>query len=140
MELVALILAAELICLRVTELIAKIFQGRDLFNEMAIVRLMNSITRLAILLPMVFLVSSLTAVQWAATYFIAAIFSLLFGLYLLQHKIGIEAPPADYQTDGASDGIHFASGITSARLSSEFDKALVYSLAGASSAGVSRGG
>ncbi len=136
LELVALILAAELICLRVTELIAKIFQGRDLFNEMAIVRLMNSVTRLAILLPITFLVSGLTAVQWAAAYFVAAVLSLLFSLYLLQRKIGIEAPPADYQTDGASDGIHFASGITSARLSSEFDKALVYGLAGASSAGV----
>ncbi|MCH8158578.1 MAG: oligosaccharide flippase family protein [Proteobacteria bacterium] len=134
--LVALILAAELIFLRVTELIARIFQGRDDFNEMATVRLMNSVARLAILLPMTFLVSGLTAVQWAAAYFVAAVLSLLFSLYLLQRKIGIKAPPTYYRIDGASDGIHFASGITAARLSSEFDKALVHGLAGANSAGI----
>jgi len=134
--LVALILAAELIFLRVTELIARIFQGRDDFNEMATVRLMTSVARLAILLPITFLVSGLTAVQWAAGYFVAAVLSLLFSLYLLQRKIGIKAPPTYYRIDGASDGIHFASGITAARLSSEFDKALVYGLAGANSAGI----
>lgn len=134
--LVALILAAELIFLRVTELIAKVFQGCDKFSEMAIVRLMNSVTRLAILLPMTFLVSGLTAVQWAAAYFVAAILSLLFSLYLLQRKIGINAPPSYYRKEGATDGIHFASSITSARLSSEFDKTLVHSLAGANSAGI----
>ena len=91
--LVALILAAELIFLRVTELIARIFQGRDDFNEMATVRLMTSVARLAILLPITFLVSGLTAVQWAAGYFVAAVLSLLFSLYLLQRKVGIKAPP-----------------------------------------------
>lgn len=136
LDLIGLILAAELLFLRVTELVARIFQGHDLFKEMAVTRLMNSATRLAILAPIAMLDSGLTAVQWAWVYCIAATLSLLFSLYFLHRKIGINAPPTSYHKEGAADGIHFASGITSARLSSEFDKALVYGLAGAYSAGI----
>jgi len=136
LDLVALVFTAELACLRVTELIAKIFQGSHLFREMAVTRLSNSVGRLLVLASVATTVSRLTAVQWAWAYLLAGFLSLVFSLLLLQKKIGINGPKSASNGEGLSDGIHFAAGITSVRLNSEFDKALVLEFAGASSAGV----
>ena len=131
-----LILVAELFCLRITELIAKIFQGSDRYHDMAIVRLMISVCRLAVLTPVAVLYSSLTLWQWGWANVIAAVLALAFGVAYLRLRIGLAAPRTFGQQHDIPDGLHFAAGITSTRLGSEFDKALVLGFAGAASAGV----
>jgi O-antigen/teichoic acid export membrane protein len=134
--LVMLILIAELLCLRLTELIAKIFQGNCFYRKMAITRLMNSVARLLVLAPMAAFYSQLTALQWGWAYFIAAVLSMAFSIAFLQVHIGISAPTPKKGHLSASDGVHFAAGVMSTRLSSEFDKSLVLGLAGTAGAGI----
>ncbi|MGI9262425.1 MAG: lipopolysaccharide biosynthesis protein, partial [Woeseiaceae bacterium] len=134
-DLVATILIAELLCLRVTELIAKIFQGNGLYREMAFTRLANSIARLLVLGLIASQVAELSAGQWGWAYLVAALLSLTFSLAYLKWRIGISAASKSAYM-GISDGVHFAAGVTSSRLSSEFDKALVLGLSGATGAGI----
>lgn len=134
-DLVAAILIAELLCLRITELVAKIFQGNGFYREMAITRLVNSIARLVVLSLIATQVSMLSAVEWGWAYLLAALLSLAFSILYLKRRIGIAAPSTGPYLS-ISDGVHFAAGVTSSRLSSEFDKALVLGLSGAASAGV----
>lgn len=134
--LVVLILTAELGLLRVTELIAKIFQGNDLFREMAVTRLANSISRLLILGLVATSMSELTAVQWGCVNLLAAFSSLFFSLLYMRARLGLALPDSKWKAPRLHDGLHFAAGITSVRLSTEFDKSLVLGIAGAAGAGI----
>lgn len=135
-ELVALILIAELLCLRLTELIAKVFQGNSSYRKMAVTRLMNSVARLLVLAPVAAFYSQLTALQWGWVYCVAAVMSMIFSIAFLKICIGISAPTPNKGRVSASDGMHFAAGVMSTRLSSEFDKSLVLGLAGTAGAGI----
>jgi O-antigen/teichoic acid export membrane protein len=98
--LIILVLVAELICLRITELIAKIFQGAELFHQMAATRLSNSLTRLPILAVLALAVSGLTATEWAWAYLATAIGSLGFSVLLLHKHIGIGKSGGDVTSKG----------------------------------------
>lgn len=135
-SVVALILVAELVFLRGTELIAKILQGNDRFFDMAIARLSNSAARLAVLVPIAISGSGITAVQWAWAYALAAIVSFVFCAVLMRRTVEPDGVVRRRSRDEDIDGLHFCSGITSGRLSSEFDKAMTLSLADAASAGI----
>ena len=134
-SLVAVILVAELLLLRPTELIAKIFQGLGRYREMALTRLLNSLTRLMVLAPLAVAYTTLSPRQWGWAYLVAAVASTALAMVYVFRRAGIGSY-VNAGGPGIRDGAHFASGITSARMSSEFDKALVLALAGSTGAGI----
>lgn len=131
-----LVLTAELGILRVNELIAKIFQGNELFREMAITRLGISVSRLLVLGSVAMVTSEITVVLWGWAYLLAALLSLSASIFHLRARIRLAAPESLWEVPGLHDGLHFAAGITSVRLSTEFDKSLVLGIAGAAGAGI----
>lgn len=135
-ELTVLVLTAELLFLRTVELVAKIFQGNDLFRDMALTRLGISLARLIVLAVIALLSSSLTAPQWGWANLVAAVIALIVAMLFIQRRLGITLPQRGGRKSSLHDGLHFAAGITSVRLSTEFDKSLVLGIAGASGAGI----
>lgn len=134
-----LILASEFLFLRSTELIAKILQGIGSFMGMANVRLSNSLSRLAVLLPALFMTAALDPRQWAWLYLVSSILSFAFSVRVLAARTTFTIPRMNGRFNTKSDlvdGLHFAGGAISTRLTSELDKALVLGLASALSAGL----
>jgi len=131
-----LIFTAELVFFRITELVAKIFQGNERFHEMAFTRLAISVSRLAVLGLVALFSSEVTAVGWGWANLTAALLSLVFSLLFLRARIGIAVPRPGWRPPQLHDGLYFAAGITSVRLSTEFDKSLVLAMAGVSGAGI----
>ena len=135
-QLTVLVLCAELLLLRSVELIAKVFQGNDLFREMALTRLAISLSRLAVLGIIAMFVSGLSAPQWGWANLVASLCALAVAVVFMHKRLGLEAPRRGTKAPGLHDGLHFAAGITSMRLSTEFDKSLVLGIAGALGAGI----
>lgn len=134
--LTVLILSAELVFLRSVELIAKIFQGHDLFREMALTRLAISISRLLIFGGIAFATPSISTLQWGWANLAAAILSLAAAVLHMRRRLGPSSMGRDGEPAPLRDGLYFAAGITSMRLSTEFDKSLVLALVGAMGAGI----
>lgn len=136
LPVVLLLLVAEYLFLRGNELIAKILQGRGEFTAMALVRLSNSAARLLVLAPAAVVADTLSPLAWAWFYLGAGVLSAAYALAVLLRRLrGTGSGGARVRPD-AVDGLHFAGGIISARISSELDKTLVLGLAGAASAGI----
>lgn len=135
LTVLASIVAAELLFLRTSELVAKILQGNDRPQQMAYVRLMNSVIRLIVLVIGVATLAEFAAFHWALLYLLAAFLSAAFAIAVLRHRIDFVASSGSSRGEWG-DGAHFAAGVTSARVSNELDKALVLSITGAASAGI----
>ncbi|MCG8370216.1 MAG: oligosaccharide flippase family protein [Proteobacteria bacterium] len=135
-ELVLLVLTAELVFLRAVELIAKIFQGNDRFGEMGLTRLTISVSRLMVLGMVALLASRISATQWGWANLVAAVLALVVAVAFLRRRQGLSMADRAGTAPPLRDGLYFAAGITSMRLSTEFDKSLVLGIAGALGAGV----
>ena len=134
--LTVLVLLAELVFLRSTELIAKIFQGNDLFHEMALTRLSISLSRLLVLGGIFLTTPSITALQWGWANLAAAVVALGSSYWHLRVRLKLGQEARDLAAVPLQDGLYFAASITSMRLSTEFDKSLVLGITGALGAGV----
>ena len=136
LQLTVLVLSAELLLLRTVELVAKIFQGNDRFREMALTRLAISASRLAVLGLVAAFASGISAPQWGWANLAASLLALATALVFMCRRLGLVAPVRGDKAPPLHDGLHFAAGITSMRLSTEFDKSLVLGIAGALGAGI----
>lgn len=136
LQLTVLVLSAELLLLRTVELIAKIFQGNDRFREMALTRLAISLSRLAVLGIVALFASGISAPQWGWANLVASLTALTIAVVFMRKRLGLVAPKPGDDKQPLHDGLHFAAGITSMRISTEFDKSLVLGIAGALGAGV----
>ena len=105
-------------------------------REMAISRLVVSVVRLIVLAAIAIFVDRVTTLQWSWAYLVAAFGSACFALAYFRRRVGLPIRPQHKQHERPGDGLHFAAGITAARLGTEFDKVLLLGLAGATSAGI----
>jgi O-antigen/teichoic acid export membrane protein len=134
--LVWAVLVADILLYRVSELVAKIYQGRGEITRMGVMRLLPAAFRLVGVLGLWILPVAPTLVSWAVLYLVSSCIAAVVATAWLYHDhrgLQKRLPATRFEW---RDGLHFAGGVVSARLHTEADKALVMSLAGATGAGI----
>lgn len=130
------VLVADVLLFRISELVAKIYQGRGAITRMGVIRMLPAVFRLLGVLALWSLPFTPTLTLWAGLYLAASCAAACVATaWLFYDHPGLprRLPSAPFAW---RDGLHFAGGVVSARLHTEADKALVMGLAGAVSAGI----
>lgn len=133
--LITAVMVADLLLMRVTELVAKIFQGNSQVLEMGLVRLLPALFRLLAVGGLLLQPVDTTPATWALCYLAASALAAASGVGLMYRRFPLQ-PGAHDGPFRWRDGLHFAGGVVSVRMHTEADKAMVMSLSGATGAGV----
>lgn len=130
------VLLADVLLFRISELVAKIYQGRGAITRMGVMRMLPAMFRLLGVLALWSMPFTPTLELWAGLYLAASCAAACVAtawLYYDHPGLPRRLPSTPFAW---RDGLHFAGGVVSARLHTEADKALVMSLAGAVGAGI----
>ena len=130
------VLVADIFMFRISELVAKIYQGRGDMFVMGIVRLLPALLRLVAVGALWLLAAAPTLALWATCYLSGSVAAALLASAWLFRDLRHTLPMGSPLPFRWKDGLHFAGGVISARLHTEADKMLVLSLSGATGAGV----
>lgn len=130
------ILLADILMFRISELVAKIYQGQSAMFKMGVARLLPALLRLVAIAGLWLLATTPTLNLWAMCYFAGSVAAAVIATVWLfaDQKYRVQRHPS--LLFNLKDGIHFAGGVISVRLHTEADKALVLSLSSAAGAGI----
>jgi len=130
------ILFADVLMFRVSELVAKMYQGREQITEMGAMRLLPAVSRLIALGAAWALLGKPSALEWAYAYLGGAVLACVVSVAVALVSFRADRDSQDETSGTWADGLHFAGGVVSSRFFTEFDKTLVLALSGALGAGI----